>query len=104
MELSGNKKAISLSIQLEEHSLLSMLSILQKGFMVKARPGCSLRNFLYKQIGLEPTCIAERISIIFLDGKPVDNIESAIIQNGSIIALSGAMPGFAGAAMRRGSF
>ena len=48
--------------------------------------------------------IAERISTIFLDGKPVDDIDMTVIQDGSSIALSGAMPGLVGAVMRRGSF
>jgi len=37
-----------------------------------------------------------------LDGKAVDDIDSAIIKDGSTLALSAAMPGLVGATLRRG--
>ncbi len=52
-------------------------------------------------MALDHEYIQERISTIFLDGKAVDNIEEAIISEGSTLALSSAMPGLAGATLRR---
>jgi hypothetical protein len=72
--------------------------------MVRAQVGCSIKKFLYQQQKLSQEYISKRISTIFLDGKPVDDIDSAVIQDGSTLALSGAMPGLVGAVMRRGSF
>jgi hypothetical protein len=69
--------------------------------MIKARVGCSVRRFLREQIGLSPETI-ETIQSIFLDGSPVDDLDSAIIRDGSSLALSAAMPGLVGATMRRG--
>lgn len=37
-----------------------------------------------------------------LDGKPVDDIGTALLHNGSVLALSAAMPGLVGATLRRG--
>jgi hypothetical protein len=37
-----------------------------------------------------------------LDGKPVDDIGSSLIHDGSTLALSAAMPGLVGATLRRG--
>ena len=37
-----------------------------------------------------------------LDGKPVDDIGAALVQDGSTLALSAAMPGLVGATLRRG--
>lgn len=87
-----------------DHVVSRMLHILQNGFMVRAQVGCSIKGFLYQQQKLSQEYISKRISTIFLDGKPVDDIDSAVIQDGSTLALSGAMPGLVGAVMRRGSF
>jgi hypothetical protein len=75
--------------------------ILQKGFGLNTLVGVSIKMFLCGFAELEPRYIRERISTIFLDGMAVDNIEEAIISEGSILALSSAMPGLAGATLRR---
>jgi len=75
--------------------------LLQKGFMIRANVGCSVEGFLREQIGLSPHII-ETIQSIFLDGSPVDDLASAIIKDGSRLALSAAMPGLVGATLRRG--
>ncbi len=75
--------------------------IIQKGFGLNTLVGVSIKTFLCDFAGLDPRYIQERISTIFLDGMAVDNIEEAIISEGSILALSSAMPGLAGATLRR---
>ena len=81
-----------------------MFYFLQSGFMVNARIGHSIGEFLRQQYELSSDYIAKRISTVLLDGEPVDDIDSAIIRDGSTVALSGAMPGLMGAVMRRGSY
>ena len=44
----------------------------------------------------------EKIQSIMLDGRPVDDIGTAVIHEGSTLALSAAMPGLVGATLRRG--
>lgn len=70
--------------------------------MIKALVGCSIKQFLCEQIGLKLDII-EKIQTIFLDGKPVDDLDSAMIRDGSSLALSVAMPGLVGATLRRAS-
>ena len=67
-------------------------SLLQKGIIVRARSGCSLTAFLREQAEAAPETI-EKIQSIFLDGSPVDDLDRTIIKDGSILALSAAMPG-----------
>jgi len=76
--------------------------IVQDGFFLKARAGCSLREFLCEECGIPPEYVEGRISTIFLDYNPVDDMDAARIRDGLTIALSAAMPGVVGAAMRRG--
>ena len=79
-------------------------SILQAGFLVKGRLGDTVVGLLRNQLGLSVEYVNERISTVFLDGKPVDDIDAAIVREGSTLALSSAIPGLVGAAMRRKGF
>ena len=63
-----------------------------------------MKSLLCEQLGLDPEYIEKRIKTLFLNGKPVDDINSAIIRNGSTLALSAAMPGLVGAVLRSGGF
>ena len=80
----------------------SCLRLFQKGFFVSAGAGSSVRSLLHDVLGLEPAYIEQRITTIFLDGKPVDDPDAATLRDGGTLSLSGAMPGLVGAAMRRG--
>jgi hypothetical protein len=95
---------ITLSLTIENRLIGNMFTILQDGFMVRALVGRSIGEFLREQYGLSGEYIAKRISTIFLDGEPVDDIDAATLRDGSTLALSGAMPGLVGAVMRSGSY
>lgn len=75
--------------------------LLQQGVKIRRRVGCSVEAFLREEIGIAPDTI-EKIQSIMLDGKPVDDIGSALLHDGSVLALSAAMPGLVGATLRRG--
>jgi hypothetical protein len=78
--------------------------LLQNGFKIEAVIGCTIYAFLNEQCHLPPEYIQSRISTVFLDGNPVDDMKKAIIEQDSTLSLSGAMPGLVGAVMRTGSF
>ena len=99
----NDNKVLILDMIVDALVLPGVYHILQKGFMVRARVGCSIEDFLCQQQNISPKYIAQRIGTIFLDGQPVDDIAAAQIEDGCTIALSGAMPGLVGAVMRRGS-
>lgn len=84
--------------------LLHLRRILREGVRINALIGSSVRAFLCDQLGLTDEYVMERISTIFLDGKPVDNMDEATLHEGQVLALSAAMPGLVGATMRRGGF
>jgi hypothetical protein len=56
---------------------------------------------LIEQLGIEEGYIEKRISTIFLNGRPVDDLHGTLVHDGSILSLSAAMPGLVGATMRR---
>ncbi len=79
----------------------SFFQLLQQGVMIRSRIGCSVETFLREELKATPGMI-EKIQSIMLDGKPVDDIGTAILHDGSTLALSAAMPGLVGATLRRG--
>ena len=95
-------RTVSLHLTLEADRIQDFFPLLQRGVMVKVQVGCSIKTMLCKQWGLGTEYVEERVKTIFLDGKTVDDIDSAVIKDGSTLALSAAMPGLAGAILRRG--
>ncbi|MBW2369511.1 MAG: hypothetical protein JRH15_16695 [Deltaproteobacteria bacterium] len=79
------------------------LPLLQRGVRIKAKAGERVSDFLYNALALTPADVANRIQTIFLDGKPLDDLESHAVAENSVLALSAAMPGLVGAALRMGS-
>jgi len=75
--------------------------LLQRGVEVRVNTGCSIMAFLREELKVGTGAI-EKIQSIFLDGSAVDDLDSAIVRDGSVLALSAAMPGLVGATMRRG--
>lgn len=71
---------------------------------MRAGTGVSVRAFLCEELGLSPDYLETRVQTVFLDGKAVDDLDSALVKDGSVLALSAAMPGLLGATLRRGSY
>jgi len=95
---------INLSLVLEPKLLEKFLQLLQKGVKVTARVGSSVRSFLCDELGLSPEYVDKRIQTLFLNGKAIDNPDTAILKEDSTLALSAAMPGLLGATLRKGSY
>ncbi len=75
--------------------------LLQQGVEIRRRVGLNVDLFLRQEIGATTETI-DKIQSIILDGKPVDDIGSSLLQDGSTLALSAALPGLVGATLRRG--
>jgi hypothetical protein len=76
--------------------------LLQKGFALAVPLGRPIRSLLRGEFGLPDEYIETRIQTVFLDGKPVDDLDTAMVREGSTLALAPAMPGLMGAMLRRG--
>ena len=91
-------------IILTPENLPGLSPLFQKGVQVEIETGDSLKSLLCDQWGLPSDYVMGRISTLFLDGKPVDDLETATVREGATLALSSAMPGLVGAVMRRGGY
>jgi hypothetical protein len=99
---SEAERALNLTVPADR--LACFFPLLQKGFALGVLAGCPLRAFLRDGLGLSAEYIEARIQTIFLDGKPVDDIDTALIRDGATLALAPAMPGLMGAMLRRGGY
>ena len=98
---AGDRPPPRLAFVVEEPDVARFFLLLQQGVKIRRRIGCSVEVFLRQEIGAAPETI-EKIQSIMLEGKPVDDIGSSLVHDGSIFALSAAMPGLVGATLRRG--
>jgi hypothetical protein len=76
--------------------------LFQKGISLKTQAGESIRDLLFKRLEISDEYMEKRIQTVFLNGKAVDNLAATVLSDGSTLALSAAMPGLAGATLRRG--
>ncbi|MGC2063905.1 MAG: hypothetical protein WA610_13080 [Thermodesulfovibrionales bacterium] len=97
----GTESCPHLAFVVDRSLIPHFFLLLQQGVTIRSRVGCSIGALLREEIGATAGTI-EKIQSIILDGSAVDDIESAVVKDGSILALSAAMPGLVGATLRRG--
>ena len=90
------------SMVVEPKLFEKFLQLLQKGVKVTGRIGSSVLSFLCDDLGLSPEYVDKRIQTLFLNGKAIDNPDTALLKEDSTLALSAAMPGVLGATLRKG--
>ena len=95
---------VKLEMVWDEKGLPTFFPLLQHGVLLRADLGVSVRKIVCEQLGVRSQYLDERINSVFLDGQPVDDVDSAIVAEGSTLGLSAALPGFVGAAFRKGGF
>lgn len=93
---------IRLHLQVDASGVPLFYTLLEKGVVLSARTGCTLRDFLCGQLGLSDEYLDQRVQTLFLDARPVDDVDKAVVRDGAVLALSAAMPGLLGATMRKG--
>ena len=93
-----------LTMVLEPSVIPLFFIFLRKGVGLKVRVGCSVRELICRQLGVRSEYLDHRVQTVFLDGKPVDDVDTAIVNDGTTLALSASMPGLAGATLRKAGF
>jgi hypothetical protein len=98
-----NKSDKSVEIEISPSKIPLFNNLLQSGFMMNTKSGESIETFLCDQMGIDPKYIVERVKTVILDYRPVDNLEKALLHDGSCLTISGGMPGLVGMTLGRGS-
>ncbi len=99
--MSGAELPIRVHLTLAPSAIREFYSMFQRGVVIKVRPGYTVRELLCGYLAVDPTFLQNHIQTVFHDGKAVDDLDSEVLKDGSTLALSAAMPGLAGAIMRR---
>ena len=97
-----NSKPQHLDLVVEADQSAVFLKLIESGFQLRIRTGLSIRELFCDQLGISDDYFENRIQTIFLDGKPVDNVDTTRVHHGARIAISAAMPGLVGAVFRKG--
>jgi len=97
-----NPKPQHLNFGVEAHRIAIFLKLVEAGFKLGIQTGLSIRELFCGRLGISDAYFENRIQTIFLDGKPVDDEDTARVYDGARIALSAALPGLVGAVFRKG--
>jgi hypothetical protein len=98
----GAETTPRLTLTVTAGGISRFLPLLGQGFTVKREAGASVEDFLCRECGIAQDYLRERVQTVFLNGKAIDDLAAAVVSDGSTIALSAAMPGLAGAVLRKG--
>ena len=78
-----------------------MMATYQQGFRFETELGGDVKSTLVSELCLDPEVVDKRVQTVFMDGMAVDDLEKAQLREGSVLTLSGAMPGLVGACLRK---
>ncbi len=92
-----------LRITIDNEKIGAITTLLQSGMILECEKGVAVGIFLSELPGFDMAYISDRIQTIFLDGNAVDDLETPMNSTTTVLALSAAMPGLAGAIFRRKS-
>ena len=97
-----NTRSTTIEMTIPAELVSRFYPLLVAGIRINARTVCSIKDLLCRQIGIGEEYLEKRIQTIFLDYKPIDDVDAPVVLDGSILSLSAAMPGLVGATLRRG--
>ncbi|GFM35805.1 hypothetical protein [Desulfovibrio psychrotolerans] len=94
---------MDISIRTDAEGMNHWAGIMQHGVVVESPVGGTVRYVLETGFDFAHGYVEDRIKTVFIDGMPVDNIDTAVVHDGARMGLAAALPGAAGIAMRRNS-
>jgi hypothetical protein len=95
------EKCGHLRLHFQKNLIAAFSPLLQRGFYIEITAG-NIQDWLCRICDMDPVEVRGLVQTVFLNGKPVDDTEKTLIQDGDSLALSAAMPGLVGATMRSG--
>jgi len=100
-ETSVADESARLVIEPAAEQIPRLATLMSKGCFVRVQTGGSLRDLICDQFKITPEYLKNDIKVLFLNFSPVDDVDSARVHDGAVLALSAALPGLVGAAMRK---
>ncbi len=91
-------------LSVPDEQLGALTPLLERGVYITGRDGASMADFMVRDLGLTPEFVEQNVQTVFLNCSPVDDFATARVHDGSVVALSAALPGLVGAVMRKSGF
>ncbi len=91
----------TLSLRMPLPAIHRFMPLFSFGVGIDAKAGMTLPSLLCDQLGIARDYIDQRVQTIFVNSRAVDRPDQVVLHSGDKIALSAAMPGLAGATLRR---
>lgn len=106
IQLDTSRLPPNIEVKLYGNELIqeSFTELFQKGCVLHVRAGATIREIVTGPLRIQHNYLDNRIKTIFLNGQAVDNVEDARVGRDAVLSLSASMPGFVGAALRKGGF
>lgn len=101
--MNENNAPADLVLHMDTRAAQEWISLLRGGFSLRVDGPMSVRAFLAGPLDLEEGYVKDRVATVFLNGRPVDDMDEALVCAGDSLALAGSMPGITGITMRRDS-
>jgi len=98
-----NPRDIHLCLTVDAERIPLFLRFLAQGFKLRTHRGATVSEVLSERLGIEQAYLQEKVQTVFLNGSVLDDLQSARVEEGCVLALSAAMPGAAGAVLRKES-
>ncbi|RJQ82222.1 MAG: hypothetical protein C4519_08135 [Desulfobacteraceae bacterium] len=92
----------TLAMRLPPPAFAGLIPFFSAGVGIQTRAGIALSELLCDQLAIPADYVDQRIQTIFVNGRAVDRVAHIRIAGGDVIALSAALPGLAGATLRKG--
>jgi hypothetical protein len=102
MNQAPNDSAPSIRLKINAAQFSVFEPELSQGVGLDVRLSCSIEQLVCGELGVAPEYLDDRIQTVFLNSKAIDDVATATVTPGSVLALSAAMPGVAGATLRKG--
>lgn len=93
---------LAVTLSMSPNAVSRLFPLFGEGILIHGRDGETVEDFLVKTAGIPPGYLKERVQTVFLNGRALDDFNTARMADGATLALSAAMPGLAGAVLRRG--
>ena len=78
-----NSKPQDLNLAVKAKQIAVFLKLIESGFRLRIKAGLSIKELFCDQLGISHDYFDNRIQTIFLDGKPVDNVDAARVYDGA---------------------
>jgi hypothetical protein len=93
---------VQIQLAVSRGKLWRFFTLLRRGFVLFTPLPCHLEILLCERLEIPQDYVIHRIQTVFVNGRAVDDVSTARVADGAVVALSAAMPGLVGATLRRG--